>query len=101
MSFVKIYSLDGCPFSVKAENLLKEHNIKYEVLRVSHDLKEKYKIENKMKTFPQIFIIEKTSKTKIGGADTLLDFINISHILKYNDISMGKLKRFYNIFKKK
>jgi glutaredoxin len=101
MSFVQIYSLDGCPFSVKAENLLKEHTIKHKVIRVSQESKEKYKIENKMKTFPQIFIIEKKIKTKIGGADTLLDFINISHILKYNDISLIKLKRFFKIFKKK
>jgi hypothetical protein len=54
-----------------------------------------------MKTFPQIFIIENVSRTKIGGADTLLDFINISHILKYNDISLNKLKLFYKVFKKK
>jgi glutaredoxin len=93
--------LSGCPFSKKAEELLEEHQIAFKLIKVSHDSKGKYKKLNKMETFPQIFIISKKSRIKIGGSDMLLDFINISHILKYNDLSINKLKHFYNIFKKK
>jgi glutaredoxin len=101
MSFIEIYSLNGCIFSIKAENLLKEHGLKYKVIKVSQSEKEKYKLKNKMKTFPQIFIIENTSKINVGGSDILLDLINISHILKYNEINLNKLNKFYKIFKKK
>lgn len=101
MNIIEIYSLVGCNFSKKAEELLEEHEIPFKLIRVLYDSKEKYKKINKMDTFPQIFIITKKSKIKIGGADMLLDFINISHILKYNDMSINKLKSFYDIFKKK
>ena len=104
---VQIYSLEGCAYSRKAVCLLKEHEIHHKIIKVTQGNKQKYKVENNMDTFPQIFIIKKNfekkngkalKKIKIGGAEDLLDLINISHIMKYNEISFYKLKQFYDLF---
>ena len=49
-----IYSLEGCPYSMKSESLLKLYKPK--IVKVSQLEKEKYKKQNNMNTFPQIFL---------------------------------------------
>ena len=38
-----IYSLSGCPFSKKAEKMLKTYKIEHHLIRVSQKNKEKFK----------------------------------------------------------
>jgi len=78
-----IYSLDVCPYSIKSEKLLKPY--KPTIIKVSSIEKEKYKIENKMNTFPQIFLVYKNIKIKIGGLDDTVNLLD--KIFKNNDIS--------------
>ena len=54
---LKIYSLVGCPYSLRAERLTKTMKIKNEIIKVRGE-KEKISIKKKLraKTFPQIYV---------------------------------------------
>jgi len=61
-----IYSLVGCPWSLKSEDVLKKYNPN--VIKVDQSEKDKFKKMNNMPTFPQIFLIDDSNKPiKIGG----------------------------------
>lgn len=55
--YLEIYSLEGCPYSVKAEKLVKDLRLPYKVIKVTDSNKQSYKDKNQMATFPQIFIV--------------------------------------------
>lgn len=80
--FYMIYSLDGCPYSVDAERILKENKLPHDVIRVPRDenLKQFYKERHQMGSFPQIFYIykgqNKTYFDKVGGRDDLVRFLS-------------------------
>jgi len=104
MSIMVIYALEDCPYSDKALELLKEHDIYYKRIKVTPTTKQKFKQLNKMDTFPQLFIIKsgnnkkENKRIKIGGSDDLLHLIQISHLMKFNDISHYKVKEFLDIY---
>jgi glutaredoxin 3 len=68
---VVIYVKKGCPYCIRAKDLLDKKGVKYEeidVLKNSdlfNDIKSKYNV----RTVPQIFINDK----HIGGCDKLMD----------------------------
>ena len=74
---LKVYSLQGCPYSMNAESLLNNNNIEFDLIKVSHDDKDHYKEKNKMNTFPQIFLETQTETVKIGGYNELNNIFNI------------------------
>ena len=43
-NYIEIYSLIGCPYSKKAENMLKKNNIQNKIIHVNYNTKRKYKI---------------------------------------------------------
>ncbi|MDE5061357.1 MULTISPECIES: glutaredoxin 3 [Wolbachia] len=71
MKNVVIYVKKGCPYCIKAKDLLDRKGVEYEeidVLKNSdlfNDIKSKYNV----RTVPQIFINDK----HIGGCDKLMD----------------------------
>ncbi len=71
MKNVVIYVKKGCPYCIRAKDLLDKKGVKYEeidVLKNSdlfNDIKSKYNV----RTVPQIFINDK----HIGGCDKLMD----------------------------
>lgn len=84
---IEIFSLDGCGYSQAAENLLKEHNIPFNKVSVSHETKEHHKKINDMNTFPQIFLNKsKDKRTKIGGYSEIDSYLQIIKILCKLDI---------------
>ena len=95
-----IYSLENCPYYRKAEDLVKEHEIPHKIIKITHTTKQKYKRINKMDTFPQIFIETKSGvkrdkkQIKLGGSQVLLHLIQISHLIRYNELSLYKVKEF-------
>ncbi len=93
---IHIYSLEGCGYSQKALDLLKEHKLSHKIIEVTQQDKNKYKKMNKMETFPQIFIVDGKKKMKLGGSTDLLALIQISHLIKFNNISFNKAKKFYD-----
>ncbi len=72
MSEVTVYTLEHCPYCVKAKNLLKQNEIAFKEVRVSdHDVCTRSELQDRtgMKTFPQIF----NGNKLIGGFSDLLE----------------------------
>jgi glutaredoxin len=87
-----IYSLEGCPYSMRSESLLKLYKPK--IVKVSQAEKEKYKKQNDMTTFPQIFL----DNIKIGGLDSvtaLLAKIFNGEKINFNNEDSDKLIKFF------
>ena len=84
---IEIFSLEGCGYSMAAEQLLKEHDIPFNRISVSQETKEHHKKINEMNTFPQIFLNKsKKNRSKIGGFTELEAYIQIIKILCKLDI---------------
>ena len=93
-----IYSLVGCPWSLKSENKLKAYNPN--IIKVDQSEKSKFKKMNNMNTFPQIFLIDDNEKAiKIGGYDAtmqlLSDIFENKDIVAYNDKDKQSLINFF------
>jgi len=87
-----IYSLEGCPYSMRSESLLKLYKPK--IVKVSQAEKDKYKKQNDMTTFPQIFL----DNIKIGGLDNitaLLAKIFNGEKINFNNEDSDKLVKFF------
>ena len=74
-SYYLIYSLDGCPFCIKAEKLLKNNSLLYKVIRITQEEKQKYKEYLRVKTFPQIYYVKNDELTPIGGCSDLEKYL--------------------------
>lgn len=97
-----IYSLIGCPFSKKAEKILKAYKIDHHLIRVTQKNKQKYKKELKIETFPQIYLQqnEKARDLSIGGCSDLENYIDILHLIKENNMNISKLIIFNRLLNK-
>ena len=78
MTRIIVFSLEGCGYSMDAENKLFGKN-KIKIIKVSHENKHKFKTKNKMSTFPQIFLQSKNKMIKIGGNS---DLTNLMHVVE-------------------
>jgi glutaredoxin 3 len=69
MQPVRIYTIRGCPFCVRAKSLLDSKRVSYREIDVSTDPRQRAGIcaQTMHRTFPQIFIGE----SFIGGCDEL------------------------------
>ena len=93
-----IYSLVGCPWSLKSEDKLKAYSPN--IVKVDQSEKSKFKKMNNMNTFPQIFLIDDNEKAiKIGGYDAtmqlLSDIFENKDIVAYNDKDKQSLINFF------
>ena len=72
MYYLKVISLNGCPYSQAAETFVKENKIKSNIININHDEKVKFKTD-KIDTFPQIFLNKQNSSGNvlIGGYSTI------------------------------
>jgi len=91
---LEIYSLIGCPYSMKSESLLRLY--KPNIHKVSYEEKDKYKQQNSMKTFPQIFLLDENGKTKIGGYSDVKDLL--SKVFKNEKINLNNSEAVTNFF---
>lgn len=78
MYYLDVISLEGCPYSNAAENLLSSNNINFKLTKVKYNEREMHKNEE-ISTFPQIYLKKKNSKGKllIGGFDNINNLFNI------------------------
>ena len=90
---LKVYSLEGCPYSMNAESLLKNNNIDFDLIKVSYDDKDQYKQKNKMNTFPQIFLDTSKEIVKIGGYTELNSIFNMINDNTSFDRTLSELKK--------
>jgi len=71
-----IYSLEGCYFSEKAENFLKNYGMPHQLIKVKQSEKEEYKKMLQKQTFPQVYYHSKDNRYyEIGGFSDLEQFI--------------------------
>jgi glutaredoxin len=99
-----LYVLATCPYCNQALHVLDQNKIKYKsiVVENTEEAKKKYKKQNKMDTFPQIFIKESNDNfIKIGGYDNLMDLLNIYSAIKNSDISINAVFHMYKLLHKK
>jgi len=91
---LEIFSLIDCPYSMKSEKLLKLY--KPIIYKVSQDEKDKYKQENNMNTFPQIFLLNNQNKIKIGGYSDVKELL--SKIFKNEKINLDNSEEIIKFF---
>ncbi len=86
MKNVMIYVKKGCPYCIRAKDLLDRKGVEYEEIDVlkNSDLFNDIKLKYNVKTVPQIFINDK----HIGGCDKLIDLEKegkLDNMLNNND----------------
>jgi hypothetical protein len=81
--FIKAILLDGCPYSINANNLIMKNNIPNESIWVSSTNKEVYKTDQ-IQTFPQIYLCKKNKAGTLllGGYN---DLNNIYNLVKFGN----------------
>lgn len=94
---IVLYVLESCPYCRSALQLLKENNLKHKSIVVeNNEDKELYKKQNRMDTFPQVFLqVEKDSYMKLGGYDNLSEIVSICKSIKNTDVSMDSIYYMY------
>lgn len=69
---VKIYTMENCPYCVRAKKLMEQRGISFQEIRVAEDDDAQWDalyLKSKMRTMPQIFLGEKV----IGGYTDLAE----------------------------
>lgn len=99
--YIKIILLDGCPYGIAANDLLKTHNIKSIIINVNMLNKNEYKTKL-ISTFPQIYLCKNNSKGSqlLGGYDDLLYVISEFKGKKLTDDKIQQAIKKYNLSKK-
>ena len=96
--YLHLVSLQGCPYSKAAEELLTKNNYTMELTQITYDLKDNWKSE-KISTFPQIYFKKNGSSGSIliGGYDKMSQVHNIINSTTQNNIkeNANKLKNMY------
>lgn len=100
-----LYILEQCPYCANSVALLKKNNIKHKTIIVENttEMKNFYKKQNGMDTFPQIFIqIDKDNFMKIGGNDNLIEILENCNKIKESNVSIDSIYYMYqNLYSKK
>ena len=96
--YLKIISLDNCPYSQATKELVKNFSIPNEIINITSNEKEKYKT-NKINTFPQIYLKKygRVDDLLLGGYEDLKDFMDQFHKQTY---STDKVNNFMNKYNK-
>jgi glutaredoxin len=100
MYYLYIITLEKCPYSIAAINLLNSLNIKYKHLKVNQKNKEKYKTKE-IDTFPQIYLVKDEKKLLLGGYSNLKEFIDIFINQEYNEKNILEFHNNYKLWNKK
>ena len=67
-----MYSTSNCPWCLRAEELMKRHNVEYEKINVEEDKEAReFLMHSALKTVPQIFYDDE----RIGGYEDLVDYL--------------------------
>jgi glutaredoxin len=99
-----LYVLENCPYCNNSLKLLRQYKIKHQSIIVENTQEQKdfYKKQNKMSTFPQIFMkIDKNSFMKIGGNSDLMEIIEHCDNISDSSVSIDTVYYMYqNMFGK-
>lgn len=102
MYYLFVVSLEDCPFSIAAIDLLNSFKIKYKHLKVSRQDKDKYKT-TEIQSFPQIYLKKTPSNDSLllGGYTDLKNFIDLFINKKYTDETIKQFQNKYPFWNKK
>ena len=89
-----VYSLQGCPYSMKTENTINNLKIDANIIRVTQKDKDNIKSKCNFKSFPQICL--SNVNTIIGGSDefhfTIDKLKSIMYSNESSDIKIDNIK---------
>lgn len=95
-----VYSLVGCPYSIKTEKTIKALNIDANIIKVEYSNKNYIKSIHNFESFPQVCLGD--TNTIIGGSDDFHTSINkLKSILYGNESTDNKINQIKNISFKK
>jgi glutaredoxin len=99
--YLLVVSLNGCPYSRSAVELLDNFKIKYQIINVDWNNKDKYKT-NQINTFPQIYLKKKSNNQSLllGGFDDLKNFIDTFINQTYNQTNINSFQKKYSFWSK-
>jgi glutaredoxin len=102
MYYLFVVTLEDCPYSMAAIDLLNSFKIKYKHLKVNRNEKEKFKTVE-INTFPQIYL--KKNKTNdsllLGGYSNLKEFVDTFINQKYDEKKILQFQNKYLLWHKK
>ncbi len=89
--FLKMILLEGCRYSIAANELVTVHKIPCQTTWITQSDKELFK-NDKIQTFPQIYLNKFGSKGNLllGGHDNLKEFIDIFKGAKLSDSNINE-----------
>lgn len=89
--------LDGCPYSMMADELIRNNTSRFEILNVNHDNKNEYKNDN-IQTFPQIYLKKYNSNFSelIGGYTEFKQIYDIVKNAKNTKTTRNKVIKLLN-----
>lgn len=99
-----LYVLEHCPYCNRAFQILNDNNIKHKSIIVKNTEEEKnfYKKQNKMSSFPQIFMqLDGDNYMKIGGCDDLQEIMEYCKSIKSANVSVDSIYGMYKLIYKK
>lgn len=95
---IVLYVLESCPYCNNSLRILRERKLKHHPIIVKDEEKEFYKKQNKMNTFPQIFMeIDKDAYIKIGGNSDLEEIINQCDNISNSSVSINSIYYMYQL----
>ena len=99
--YIKAILLDGCPYTIAANDLLNTHNITSKIINVNNVDKNQYKT-HLINTFPQIYLCKNNNNGTqlLGGYDDLINFVSNFKGKKYNENLVKKFTDKYSWSKK-
>lgn len=100
MTKILLISLENCPYSEAAKEMLDNYKIKYKYILVNNITKIKYKTKE-VKTFPQIYYLKRDEKHLIGGFDDLKFIIDIINDSYDNPKNINKIVKKYKTWNRK
>jgi hypothetical protein len=101
MYYIHAVLLDGCSYSISAQNLLNTYNIRNTTTIINYNNKNKFKSTN-INTFPQIYLKKQNNKGSLllGGYDNLDEIFKTFYKKKINDTNIKLIQNKYNISRK-
>lgn len=101
---IVLYVLENCPYCNNALSILERNNIKFKKIVVENTDEQKsfYKKQNRMNSFPQIFLqIEGNQYIKLGGNDNLIEILQFCTSIKQSNVSLDSIYYMYQEINKK
>ena len=98
---LKIISLENCPYSQSAKELVKNYSISNEIINITRDEKDKFKT-NKIQSFPQIYLkkYSRVGDLLLGGYDDLKNVMDEFYKKSYDKNKVDNFIKKYNWGKK-